>query len=102
LFFITFFILCILLLLVLIHHFPGDIAETLGGEFAQMLIVVNKQLQIYHVEVLEVSHDWLDQVLDAERDESEYFIQQLYVLRVDDLNGLGQDVDLEGAVDVVT
>ena len=86
----------------LIHHFPGDIAETLGSEFAQMLIVVNKQLQIYHVEVLEVSHDWLDQVLDTERDESEYFIQKLYVVRVDDLNRLGKDDDLEGAVDVIT
>ena len=64
-------------------HFTEDVAQTLGGELADILVLVSDKLEVNIIDVLNVIFDLLEQVFHREGQQRKYFVEQVEVLDVD-------------------
>ena len=64
-------------------HFTEDVAQTLGGELADILVLVSNEFEVNIIDVLNVIFDLLEQVFHREGQQRKYFVEQVEVLDVD-------------------
>ena len=64
-------------------HFTEDVAQTLGGELADILVLVSDEFEVNIIDVLNVIFDLLEQVFHREGQQRKYFVEQVEVLDVD-------------------